>query len=445
MIDHPHILTRISRLLHMRRPWMWVPSAYFAESMPRVVVMVLSVILYKQLGINNDYITLIVSLFYLPLVLRPFWHRLVGRGLGYRWWALAAEMLIALGLGGVAFSIPTPQWLHGTIFFFLLIAVGCAFHNVAMDRLCRYAIDRNRLIWTSSVRTLVLMLASIFTQGVIIMVVGNLQVIYRNSISYSWSLLFYGLTGLFLLLYIWHLVNLPRLSYVVINEKAPIVRWTLLRRALQRFFSSWRVVVYVAFVLLYVLPEALLSEMSTLFLIDANHNGGLGLAPQEYALAAGTVGVVALTMGSVLGNVVIGHDGLRPWILPMAFIFVVPTLLYVFLSYMLMASLGVVCLCIFLHQLGYGFGLTAYMQLIFDFTDKGTRASYHWSMAIMALSQMVAVMASGFIQQSLGYRHFFLFVLACSVITLTVTVVAMVTLGKGKVKAVTGANSPDGH
>jgi PAT family beta-lactamase induction signal transducer AmpG len=408
-------------------PWKWVPSAYFTEGLPYVVVMILSVILYKQLGLSNSKITFYTAWLYLPWVLKPFWRPFVGQLMGYRWWALAMELMMALAFGGVAFTIPTPLWQQGSLFFFFLLAFACAFHDVAVDELCRIVLPGDKLVWTVSIRSLFYTLAAIIGQGVLVMIAGNLQVIFRNSISYSWSLLFYVVNGLFLALWIAHYFLLPRRPWAIPSSTSPTVSLADMGRRIVRVLSSWRSLVFVIFVIFYMLPETLLSKVSTLFLLDAGHNGGLGLSPQEYALAQGTVGVLAFWIGSVLGSVAIGREGLRRWMFPMSLIFVVPTIIYVFLSFTLTAGLGIVCLCMFLHQLGYGFGLTAYLQYIIERTDNGNRNSYGWSMSLMAFTQMAVCMGSGYLQESLGYRQFFVIVVSCSLVTLVVTMLAIFT------------------
>ena len=50
-----------------RNPWTWVPTLYFAEGVPYVIVNIVSVAFYKKMGISNTDIALYTSLLYLPL------------------------------------------------------------------------------------------------------------------------------------------------------------------------------------------------------------------------------------------------------------------------------------------------------------------------------------------------------------------------------------------
>ena len=61
-------------------PWAWIPSLYFAQGLPYVAVMTISVIMYKRLGISNTDIALYTGWLYLPWVIKPFWSPFVDTG-----------------------------------------------------------------------------------------------------------------------------------------------------------------------------------------------------------------------------------------------------------------------------------------------------------------------------------------------------------------------------
>ena len=193
-----------------RSPWLWVPTLAFSDGFPLVAVMTLSVILYKQLGLSNAAITFYTSWLYLPWVLKPVWSPFVDLIKTKRWWVLTMEVLVGAALGGIAFTIPTAFWLQGTLFFFWLLAFAGACHCIAADGFYMLGLDGHQQAWFMGIRSVFDRLATIFGQGVLVMVAGNLQLVFRNSIPYSWSLMFYGVTGLFLALWLWHSYALPR-------------------------------------------------------------------------------------------------------------------------------------------------------------------------------------------------------------------------------------------
>ena len=406
-----------------KSPWAWVPSLYFAEGLPYVAVMTISLILYKQLGLSNAEITFYTSWLYLPWVIKPLWSPFVDLVKTKRWWIATMQLLIGAAVGGVAFTIPSSFWLQGTLFFFWVMAFSSATHDIAADGFYMLGLDQHSQAWFVGIRSTFYRLATIFGQGILVMIAGNLQVVFRNSIKYSWSLLFYGVAGIFIAFWLWHTYILPRP-----REDAPRkdvnmkTIWHEFWMTIKTFFQKEQVLVGFLFMLFYRMPEGLLSKVSSLFLIDAEHNGGMGLSPQEYGLVSGTVGIIGLTLGGILGGIVAGRDGLKRWLWPMVVAITLPDLVYVYLSYALSSSLFVVNVCVFIEQFGYGFGFTAYM-LYLIYYSQGEFKTSHYALctAFMALSMMIPGLFAGALQEAVGYRMFFVIVVAFCSITYLVT------------------------
>lgn len=404
-------------------PWSWVPTLYFAEGLPYVAVMTISLVLYKQLGLSNAEITFYTSWLYLPWVIKPLWSPFIDLIKTKRWWIVSMELLVGAAFGGVAFTIPTQFWLQGTLFFFWVMAFSSATHDIAADGYYMLGLDEHQQAWFVGIRSTFYRLATIFGQGVLVMIAGNLQVIYRNSISYSWSLMFYGVTGLFIALWLWHNAILPRPKEDAPREDVNArTIWKEFVNTIITFFQKPQVVAGILFMLFYRMPEGLLAKVSALFLIDAAHNGGMGLSPQEYGLVQGTVGVIGLTLGGILGGICAGRDGLKRWLWPMVCAITLPDIVYVYLSYALPESLLVINVCVFIEQFGYGFGFTAYM-LYLIYYSRGQFKTSHYALctAFMALSMMIPGLFAGALQEMVGYRMFFIIVMMCCAITFVVT------------------------
>lgn len=420
-----------------RSPWLWVPTLAFSDGLPFVAVMTLSVILYKQLGLSNSDITFYTSWLYLPWVLKPVWSPFVDLIKTKRRWVLATEVLLGAAFGGIAFTIPSPFWLQGSLFFFWVMAFAGASHCIAADGFYMLGLDSHQQAWFMGIRSVFDRLATIFGQGILVMVAGNLQVILRNSIAYSWSLMFYGVMGLFLTMWLWHSYALPRPEEDAVRPgiNARTI-WKEIANTFRTFIQKEQVGAALLFILLFRTPEGLLSKVSALFLIDAGHNGGLGLSPQEFGLVQGTVGVIGVALGGVCGGIAAGSGGLHKWRWPMALAFAMPSLVYVFLSYMLPSSLLVINVCVFIEQFGYGFGLTAYM-LYLIYYSRGSFKTSHYALAsaLMSLSMMLVGLFAGTLQEMLGYRHFFIFVILCCSVTFLVTAFLKIDPTFGKRKA----------
>ena len=395
-----------------------MPSLYFAEGIPYVAVMTIALVLYKQLGLSNTEITYYTSWLYLPWVIKPLWSPFIDLIKTKRWWITSMQILIGAAFGGVAFTIPTDFWLQGTLAFFWLMAFSSATHDIAADGYYMLALDSHEQSWFVGIRSTFYRLAMIVGQGVLVMIAGTLEIIFRNQIAYSWSLLFYGCCGLFIAIWIWHTYVLPHPTEDGVREG--VSASTILadfKETIKTFFQKEQVLVGILFMLLYRMPEGLLVKISTLFLIDAETNGGLGLSPQELGFVQGTVGVIGLTLGGILGGIVAGKDGLRKWLWPMVCAITLPDIVYVFMAYALPSNLLIVNICVFIEQFGYGFGFTAYM-LYLIYYSRGEYKTSHYALctAFMALSMMIPGLFAGALQETVGYRMFFIIVMAfCSV------------------------------
>ncbi|MBQ2497703.1 MAG: MFS transporter [Prevotella sp.] len=385
--------------------------------------MTISILLYKQLGLSNTEITFYTSWLYLPWVIKPLWSPFIDLIKTKRWWITTMQLLIGAAFGGVAFTLPTHFWLQGSLFFFWVMAFSSATHDIAADGFYMLGLDQQGQSIFVGIRSLFYRRATIFGQGGLVMIAGNLQVIYRNNIPFSWSLMFYGVAGLFIALWLWHSYILPRPAEDISRSGISArTIWSEFVHTIVTFFQKPQVLIAILFMLLYRMPEGLLVKVSALFLIDAEHNGGLGLSPQEYGLVQGTVGVVGLILGGICGGIAAGIHGLKRWLWPMVCAITLPDLVYVYLSYAQPDSLLLINACVFVEQFGYGFGFTAYM-LYLIYYSQGEYKTSHYALctAFMALSLMIPGLVAGALQEAVGYRMFFIIVMICCIVTFLVT------------------------
>lgn len=416
-------------------PWAWIPTLYFAEGIPYVAVMTISLVMYKRLGMSNADITLYTSWLYLPWVIKPFWSPFIDLLKTKRWWIVTMQLLIGAALGGVAFTIPGPYWLQGTLFFFWLMAFASATHDIAADGFYMLGLDEHEQSLFVGIRSTFYRIATIVGQGVLVMIAGNLEVLTRD-VSYSWSLMFYLMAGLFIAMWLYHHWILPRPDEDSRRGRMDASAMTgELWRTIVSFFQKPQVVVGICFMLFYRMPEGLLAKVSALFLIDSQTNGGLGLSPAEYGFVQGTVGVIGLTLGGILGGVVASRDGLKKWLWPMVCAITLPDLVYVYLAYALPESLAVVNVCVFIEQFGYGFGFSAYM-LYLIYYSRGEHKTSHYALctAFMALSMMIPGLFAGALQEAVGYKMFFIIVMLACTMTFVVSALLKIDPEFGKKK-----------
>ena len=422
--------------MNKKTPWAWVPTLYFAEGVPYVAVMTISLILYKRLGLSNTDITLYTSWHYLPWVIKPLWSPFVDMLRTKRWWIVTMQVLIGASLAGVAFTIPADFWLQGSLAFFWLMAFSSATHDIAADGFYMLGLDQHEQAYFVGIRSTFYRIATIFSSGLLVGLAGALQVLTR-SIRYSWSLVFYLMAGLFVAFWLYHNWMLPRPS-----EDADRGRKTAsdifreFRDTVVTFFQKPQVWVGICFMLFYRMPEGLLAKVSALFLVDKVSNGGLGLSDGEFGLVQGTVGVIGLTLGGILGGICASRDGLKRWLWPMVMAITLPDLVYVYLSYIQPSSLINISVCIFIEQFGYGFGFSAYM-LYLIYYSQGEHKTAHYALctAFMALSMMIPGLFAGALQESVGYPAFFLIVVGACAMTYIVTSLLKIDPEFGKKKA----------
>lgn len=397
-----------------RTAWAWVPSLYFAEGLPYVVVMSLSVILYKRLEVSNTEIALYTSWLYFPWVIKPLWSPFVDLVKTKRWWVYAMQLFIGAGMAGVAFMLPGDFFLQFTLAFFWLMAFSSATHDIAADGFYMLGLDREQQAFFIGIRNTFYRLAMLTGQGLLVMLAGYLET-RTGRVPFAWSLVFFLLAGLFVGLALWHRYILPRpASDVQQKEMTFRTIWAAFGRTFVSFFRKEGIVPALLFMLTFRLGESQLVKLASPFLLDKRADGGLGLSTGQVGFAYGTVGVAALLLGGILGGWAISRKGLRYWLWPMTLAITLPNLVYLYMAYAKPGSLWVVNACVAVEQAGYGFGFTAYTMYLMLFADGAFKTShYAISTGFMALGMMLPGMVSGWIQEQVGYPHFFIWVMLC--------------------------------
>lgn len=597
-----------------RSPWAWIPTLYFAEGIPYVVAMTVSVIMYKRLGISNTNIALYTSWLYLPWVIKPFWSPFVDLIKTKRWWIISMQLLIGAGLAGVAFLIPVPFFFQATLGVLWLLAFSSATHDIAADGFYMLALDSGQQSFFVGIRSTFYRLAMIMGQGVLIILAGSLEIatgteplkfnvqssatsntefvadipfirdstakeaafiafptdlvlstqnispdefakmkgfaktenekngfilaeststslnaneksswwsnqvaspladfIRRNfgekkeidlsiasgtkvgnagiiavtlnkkpesgkemvlnsrfsggdksislvsgerlvfnennwdkpaylvvqldkkltseisgtftaasgNLPLAWSITFYILAGFFILVFVYHRFALPKPDSDAPKNHTANEILKEFGLTFKSFFQKEGIGLAITFMLLFRLAEAMLVKLASPFLLDTHEAGGLGLTTGQVGFIYGTVGVISLTVGGILGGIVASRNGLKYWLWPMTLAITMPNLAYVYLSWFMPDNMFFINLAVGIEQLGYGFGFTAYMLYLIYFSD-GEHKTAHYAICtgFMALGMMLPGMIAGWIQELIGYSHFFIFVMICTIPTL---------------------------
>lgn len=594
-----------------RSPWTWIPTLYFAEGLPYVVVMTVAVIMYKRFGLSNTEIALYTSWLYLPWVIKPFWSPFVDILKTKRWWIIVMQLLIGAGLAGVAFTLPTPFYLQASLAFFWLLAFSSATHDIAADGFYMLALNDSEQSFFVGIRSTFYRIAMVTGQGLLIILAGGLEVmtglepihfevessptlsteinyeikpdkatnedalafvvssgrliinttpISRDSLEFlktiahdnnvssgfveesstpvieepvqknwwaehvaipfgryirkhfgvktptreitnltgnagmmaiclnkapdkgkdiilnttlskgnrnfsliegerlvfnadnwnkpaylviqadyrlkdktissfkgtsgniplAWSITFFILSGLFLAFFVYHRFMLPRpKSDKEHGKETPSLVMKEFGKTFSSFFKKKGIGTAILFMLLYRLSEAMLVKLASPFLMDDRAIGGIGLSTQQIGIVYGTVGVIALTIGGIIGGIVASRQGLKYWLWPMVLAITLPNAAYLLLALFQPENFLWINVAVAIEQFGYGFGFTAYMLYLIYFSQ-GEHKTAHYSICtgFMALGMMLPGMAAGWIQEQVGYINFFIFILIATIPTL---------------------------
>lgn len=396
-----------------RSPWFWIPSLYFAEGIPYAIVATsFAVTMYTKLGLSNAEVAFYTSWLYLPWVIKPFWSPFVDAFKTKRWWILLTQLLVGAGLAGVAFCIPMDSFLQSTLFLLWLVAFSSATHDIAADGFYILALREKEQSFFVGIRSTFYRISMIVGQGLLVYIAGFLEERTKD-VPYAWSLTFMVAAGVFLLFAGYHFFSLPRPESDVAVADRNVM--TTFGESVSKFFKKKNIVISLLFVLLYRLGEAQLTKIASPFLLDDVAEGGLGLSTKEVGVVYGTIGVLALTIGGILGGMAVSKHGLKKWLWPMVLSMNLPNLVYVYMAYFQPTDFYEISSLVAVEQFGYGFGFTAFM-LYLIYMSKGEFATSHYALCtgLMALGMMLPGMIAGWIQEQIGYELFFVWVCLCT-------------------------------
>jgi len=402
-----------------RQPWSWIPTLYFSQGLPYVAAMMLSVIMYKNLGVSNTDIAFYTSWLYLPWVIKPLWSPIVDMFRTKRFWIVGLQFVVGAAMAAVALTVPAPAFFQLTLVVFWLLAFSSATHDIAADGFYLLALPSHEQAAFVGVRSTFYRLAMIAGQGGLVYLAGWLQETTGN-VVHAWSIVFGVLAVLFVLVAFYHLFVLPKpaADHAVRDAKVTTGYFA----AFGSFFRKKHIGVILGYLLLYRLAESQLLKLATPFMLDEREIGGLGLSTQQVGIFYGTIGVLALTIGGLVGGYVVSRYGLKRLLWPMIITMHVPNAVFILLALAQPENAYLIGSAVAVEQLGYGFGFTAYMMYMM-LVAEGENSTAHYAICtgFMALGMMLPGMAAGWIQEQIGYVNFFWWVMLATIPSLVVT------------------------
>ncbi len=406
--------------------WRWIPTLYYGQGIPYAVVIFLSVVMYKNLGVSNTEVAFYTSWLYLPFVIKPLWAPLVDLLGTKRKWVFAMEFVIGVLFASVALTLSAPLYFQITLALFWLLSFSGATHDIASDGFYMLGLRQHEQAAYVGIRSTFFRLANVTAQGALVFLAGKLAET-TGDVKSAWAAVFFVLAALFVGMAAYHRWALPRPGEDVAGSSGGD---GLLRSFAQVFMAFLRkpgVGYVLAYLLLYRFGEAQLVKMAAPFLLDPRAKGGLELSTAQVGLIYGTMGIVALSIGGILSGWLVSRQGMGRWLWPMALAINVPHLVYVYLALAMPTDLWLIGACVVVEQFGYGFGFTAFVLLMI-MTAAGEHKTAHYAICtgFMALGMMLPGMVSGWVQSMLGYASFFIWICAAAVPSFIVTALVRV-------------------
>lgn len=387
--------------------WAWVPTLYFAQGLPYALVVTVSVIMYKRLGVSNADIGLYTSFLYIPWVIKPLWSPFVDLKSTKRNWFLGMQLLASIALLAIGLTLPTNIFFVTSLACFWMVAFASATNDIATDGYYMIGLTEDRQSFFVGLRSIFYKLANVTGQGLLVVLAGLLEEHYGDNTK-AWSYTMISAALLMLILTISNFFVAPKFES---SQAITLERPKGFLEVFSTFFKKSGMGMALAFILFFRLGESQLVKMASPFLLDPTSEGGLGYSTSEVGTIYGTIGVIFLTIGGILGGILISRQGLKKWMLPMLISLNAPNALYALLAITKTTNIYAVTGTVIVEQFGYGFGIAGFMVYLIYIAEGASKTS-HYALAtgFMALGMMLPGLISGYMQEWLGYDGFFIWV-----------------------------------
>lgn len=418
-----------------KSPWLYIPTLYFGEGLPYIIITTLSMIMYKRMGLTDAQIAFYTSYFYFPWVVKPLWSPFVDLIRTKRFWIVLTQFLMGIFFAAVAFFLPTSFFIQTTIALFWLLAFSSATHDIAADGFYLHALSEHEQSYFVGIRNTFYRIALLSGQGLMLLIVGAISY-YVDNVALVWSSIFLLLAAILVGLSIYHFFLLPHPPTDINHTHvSPLALAKEVILSIVSFTRRKGFATAIIFILFYRLPEALLSKSVPLFLIASPEMGGMGLSDTDYGITQ-IVGVIGLVLGVIISGVLVSRKGLRYWLYPMVCAISLPDIVYVYLSFFPTTHIIGTSILIGIEQFGYGVGFTAYTLFMIYFTQGEHRTS-HFALCtgLMALGMMLPGFIAGEMLRILPYHLLFIIILCLTAVTFAVASIVKIDPNFGKKQA----------
>lgn len=417
-----------------KSPITWVPSVYFAMGLPFVVLNIVSVLMFKGMGIRDGQITFWTSLIMMPWTLKFLWSPFLEMYKTKKFFVVLTQLVTGLGFLLVGLVLHLPWFFSLCIFLMAIIAFSGATHDIATDGVYMAELSKEEQASWIGWQGAFYNIAKIVASGGLVWVAGRLlkhfggvegatKEVMHSAATNAWMIVMIAIGALMILLGLYHIKQLPSGKGTAVKTESAKETFDRLVEVLKNFFTKKHIVYYIFFIILYRFGEGFVMKIVPLFLKAARSEGGLGLNEEQIGLYYGTFGAAAFVLGSVLAGYYISHFGLKRTLFSLCCIFNLPFIAYTFLSQVQPESGLLIGSMITLEYFGYGFGFAGLTLFMMQQIAPGKHQMAHYAFAsgIMNLGVMLPGMVSGLISDAIGYKWFFVFTLIATIPAFLIT------------------------
>jgi PAT family beta-lactamase induction signal transducer AmpG len=402
--------------------------------LPFIAINLVSVFMFRDMGVSDKQIAFWTSLVMLPWTLKFLWSPFLEIYRTKKFFVLFTELVSGLLFGVVAFSLVFDYFFAISVSTMALIAFSGATHDIACDGVYMAALDDENQARYIGVQGAFYNIAKLVANGGLVALAGMLASrcgavegaaveVNKEAYTYAWMIIFGVIAALMLLFSLYHLKALPATQARRKTQKTGREVMLELWATIANFFTKKHIFYYICFIILYRLGEGFIMKIAPLFLRAKRVDGGLGLSLEEVGLLNGTFGSAAFVLGSLLAGLYVSRYGLKRTLFSLCCVFNLPFVAYTYLAVARPESLWAIGSCITLEYFGYGFGFVGLTLFMMQQIAPGKHQMSHYAFAsgIMNLGVMLPGMASGWLSDKLGYEDFFIYVLIATIPAFVIT------------------------
>ncbi|MGN0920411.1 MAG: MFS transporter [Cellvibrio sp.] len=408
-----------------KHPLLWVPTGYFSMALTYNMLVAAAVIMFSNLGMSNTDAALYASAFGLAYTIKPLFAAFLEMYKTKKFFVILTQFLLGAGFVGLALAMNLPNYVSIMIGIFWVLSFIGSSQDITTDGVYVTGLNAKDQASFCGVQSLSWNLGKLAMMSVMVTLSGWLHQHYFGHDPHvsgeewksSWQIVFVLMGVMMLVLALWHTWVMPEGARAEHTPKNPVDAVKTLADAFVTFFQKKGIWLMIGFALLFRVSFGFLNAPSMLFMKDSLEKGGLNLTNQEFGLIYGTLGLIALLVGSLIGGWYVAKKGLKQALFPLCVCINVPNITFLFLAIYQPDSFGLISAGVMIEQFFFGVGSVGFMIYLMQQLAPGKYATTHYAFgtALMGLCMMLTGMVSGHLVDQMGYINYFIFVMVATI------------------------------